>query len=83
MKTRTPIHPVVICRKSYLLHLITIAALLLLAMSWTIASNSCRRRLLLWQAIRGCWTASMEPPDGIARMARKPDVLKRRLTEES
>jgi len=33
MKTRTPIHPVVIRRKSYLLHLIIIAALLLLAMS--------------------------------------------------
>ena len=33
MKTRTPIHPVVIRRKSYLLHLVTIAACLLLAMS--------------------------------------------------
>ncbi len=33
MKTRTPIHPVVIRRKSYLLPLVTIAALLLLAMS--------------------------------------------------
>ena len=33
MKTRTPIHPVVIRRKSYLLPLVIIAALLLLAMS--------------------------------------------------
>ena len=33
MKTRTPIHPVVIRRKSYLLPLVTIAACLMLAMS--------------------------------------------------
>ena len=33
MKTRTPIHPVVIRRKSYLLPLAVIAACLLLAMS--------------------------------------------------
>jgi len=33
MKTRTPIHPVVIRRKSYLLPLVIIAACLLLAMS--------------------------------------------------
>ena len=33
MKTRTPIHQVVIRRKSYLLRLVTIAACLLLAMS--------------------------------------------------
>ena len=33
MKPRTPIHPVVIRRKSYLLPLVTIAACMLLAMS--------------------------------------------------
>ena len=33
MKTRTPIHPVVIRRKSYLLPLAVVAACLLLAMS--------------------------------------------------